>query len=168
MSDAIPPVTLADRPVGTPRLVIPALATFYAAAEPLGYLLLRVGLGAILLTHGAPKLLGTAHGVMADPYAKTAELVRAKLALPLPFVFADLVTGLETIGAACLTLGLFTRLVAPMIAVEMALICIVFWPTWVWLDRGMEYAFLMGLVALYMALRGGGRYSVDRLIGREL
>lgn len=151
----------------TSRLLFPVLAKFYVVAEPLSFALLRVGLGAILLTHGAPKLFGTAHGAMADPYAKTAELVQAKLSLPMPFLFANLVTGLETIGAVSLAIGLFTRIVAPMIAVEMAMICLVFFPTWVWLDRGMEYAFLMGLVALHIAMRGGGRYSIDRLIGRE-
>jgi hypothetical protein len=31
----------------------------------------------------------------------------------------------------------------------------------------MEYALLMGLVALGIFLNGGGRYSLDRLIGRE-
>lgn len=156
------------RPARASLLIFPALARFYSVAEPLSFALLRVGFGAILLTHGAPKLFGTAHGVMTNPYSKTAELVQAKLALPHPFFFANLVTGLETIGALCLAIGLFTRVIAPMIAVEMAMICFVFFPTWVWLDRGMEYAFLMGLVALHIAMRGGGRYSIDRLIGREV
>jgi Flp pilus assembly pilin Flp len=31
----------------------------------------------------------------------------------------------------------------------------------------MEYALLMGIIALAILCRGGGRYSVDHYIGRE-
>jgi len=31
----------------------------------------------------------------------------------------------------------------------------------VWVDRGIEFPFLMGALALYIAVRGGGRYSID-------
>jgi putative oxidoreductase len=55
-----------------------------------------------------------------------------------------------------------------MVAVQMAMICLIHYPKWAWIDRGMEYPFLMGLVALHMSFRGGGRFSADRLIGREL
>ena len=43
----------------------------------------------------------------------------------------------------------------------------VLYPNWSWGKRGMEYALFMGIVALAILLRGGGRYSLDRLIGRE-
>ena len=75
---------------------------------------------------------------------------------------------LSMIGAIMLAAGLFTRLVAPMVAVQMAMICLIHYPKWAWIDRGMEYPFLMGLVALHMSFRGGGRFSADGLIGREL
>jgi uncharacterized membrane protein YphA (DoxX/SURF4 family) len=32
----------------------------------------------------------------------------------------------------------------------------------------MEYALFMGIIALAILLRGGGRYSLDQYIGREL
>lgn len=163
-----PPVRDGRPGPGGATLVVPALALFYRAAEPISYLLLRAVLGVILFTHGLPKLLGGSHGRMADPYGKSAGLIGNNLHLPFARLFTDFVVGIETAGAICLGLGLFTRIVAPMVAVEMAMICVVFWPTWVWLDRGMEYAFLMGVVALHLSMRGGGRYSLDRLIGREL
>ena len=31
----------------------------------------------------------------------------------------------------------------------------------------MEYALFMGIIALAIFLRGGGRWSLDRMIGRE-
>lgn len=38
-------------------------------------------------------------------------------------------------------------------------------PAFAWADRGMEMPLLMGLVALYFALRGGGALSVDLRFG---
>ena len=37
-----------------------------------------------------------------------------------------------------------------------------------WLDRGIEYPLLMGFLALQISIRGGGRFSLDRLLGREI
>ena len=37
-----------------------------------------------------------------------------------------------------------------------------------WTSGGFEYPLLWGVVALAFAIRGGGRYSVDALIGREI
>ncbi len=67
-----------------------------------------------------------------------------------------------------LAAGLLTRIVAPMIAVEMAFICMIHYPVFTWIDRGMEYALLMGFVALHISFRGAGRYSLDRVIGWEI
>ena len=33
---------------------------------------------------------------------------------------------------------------------------------------GFEYVLLLGIVLFVIAIRGGGRYSVDRMIGKEL
>ena len=41
-------------------------------------------------------------------------------------------------------------------------------PKFSWGDRGYEYPLFWGLVMLAIALRGGGPYSLDRRIGREL
>jgi putative oxidoreductase len=38
-----------------------------------------------------------------------------------------------------------------------------FWP-----DGGFEYPLLSGVVALSFAVRGGGRYSLDAKLGREI
>jgi len=150
------------------KLLFPSLGRIYSSLEPLSYAVLRTAFGIILLTHGLPKMLGSAHGKMADPFGTTAMLIQSKLGLPFPVFFAYCVTAIETVGALCLAAGLLTRVIAPVVAVEMAMICLVFWPTWAWLDRGMEYAFLMGLVALHLTMRGGGPYSIDRLLRREL
>jgi len=69
-------------------------------------------------------------------------------------------------------LGLFTRFFAAAIAIEFALITFVaHWPNgfgWTNPRGGWEYPFLWGLIFVAIALRGGGPYSLDRKIGREL
>ena len=57
---------------------------------------------------------------------------------------------------------------AYFIAIEMAVISFaVLYPSWSWGRRGMEYALFMGLIAISVLLRGGGRYSLDRLLRKE-
>ena len=41
-------------------------------------------------------------------------------------------------------------------------------PVFGWTQRGYEYPLFWGLVMLAIALRGGGPYSLDRKLGREL
>ena len=41
-------------------------------------------------------------------------------------------------------------------------------PKFGWTGQGYEYPLMWGLVMLAIALRGGGPYSLDRVIGREL
>jgi putative oxidoreductase len=66
-------------------------------------------------------------------------------------------------------IGLFTRVAATMIAIEMIVITFVFqWGFgYFWTNRGYEYALLLALLCIAILFRGGGRLSVDRLIGRE-
>ena len=149
-------------------LVFDGLGPLYARMRPLAYAALRAGFGVAMVTHGLPKLLGTSHGSMADPMAGSINLIGNVLHLPGAPLLALFVAVLEGVGGAMLTVGFLTRLVAPMIAVQMAFICLALGPNWPWIDRGIEYPFILGLLALFIAMRGGGAVSIDRLIGREL
>jgi putative oxidoreductase len=143
------------------RLYFPGLQSFYSIAVPLGYLLMRLCLGLILVQHGWGKLFG-------DDIPHTAQNF-VKLGWPAPIALSYLVGCLEFFGGLMLAAGLFTRVVAAMIAVEMAVIAfLVLWPVWGWSQHGMEYAFMMGVFAFAMALRGGGSYSFDKILGREI
>ena len=75
----------------------------------------------------------------------------------------------ELFGAFFLAIGFLTRLAALSILVEMAVIVfVILWPNgYFWTNRGVEYALLLGLLALACIFRGGGRYSVDHLLPRE-
>lgn len=130
--------------------------------ELAGYALLRVAFGIVLFTHGLPKALGQPHGSMADPMAGSVRLIGEVMGLPFAPQLAWLVMLLETVGAAMLAAGLRTRTVALLVAGEMAGISLALGPAWPWIDRGIEYPVLMGCLALYMAVRGGGHYALDQ------
>lgn len=150
------------------ELLFPSLAPFYATAKPAAYGLLRAAFGLTIVTHGLPKLLGVAHGSMADPLGGSTKLIANVLHLPFAPQLAMFVALLETFGGLAVAVGLATRLIAPMLGVQMLLISIALGPTYPWIDRGVEYPLMLGFIALMISMHGGGRYSIDRLIGREL
>ncbi|HTV37176.1 MAG TPA: DoxX family protein [Xanthobacteraceae bacterium] len=125
---------------------------------PWGYTLIRIALGLILLPHGYAKLF------LNDAAPTSRHFAQWGWAYPLAWAY--LIGALEFFGGLLLALGLFTRVVAIAFVLEMAVISFaVLYPTWDWGHHGMEYSFLMGLVALGLALGGGGPYSLDRRIG---
>ena len=144
---------------------LPALRRFYTWAEPISFAMLRACFGVVMVTHGLPKLMRTSHGSMADPMAASTRLIETVLGLPLPGVFAMFVALLEGVGGAMLALGLGTRVIAPMMAVQMLAICYILGPTWVWIDRGIEFPVLMLFVTVFLSVKGSGRYSLDRAMG---
>ena len=151
---------MVDQDVGSGRLYIAGLAPLYARLAPLSYPLMRCCLGLMLVPHGFGKLF------LADLPHTVPNMV--KMGLPMPVLWAYWIGILEFFGGLLLAVGLFTRIVAAMIAVEMAVICFfVLWPNYGWTNRGIEYPLMMGIFALAMFLRGGGPLSLDRRIGRE-
>lgn len=138
-----------------------------ARYEPVAYALLRLVFAIVIFTHGLPKALGTAHGSMADPMAGSIGLIGNVMGLPFAPQLAYLVMLLETVGALALALGFRTRTVALLLALEMVGISLALGPTWPWIDRGIEYPVLMLFLALYMVFRGGGPWSLDRVVGRK-
>lgn len=154
--------------VSTRRYLVRSLGQVYEATAAMFYGLLRFAFGAIVFTHGLPKLLSMPHGSMTDPLAGSIHLIRDVIGLPFAPQIAALVVLLETAGALMLAAGLLTRVVALAIALEMIGISTALGPTWPWTDRGIEYPVLMMFLALYIAARGGGRYALDRLLPIEV
>lgn len=152
-------------PVARERLLLPQLDAFYRRAEPVLYALLRFVFGVVMFTHGLPKALGIPHGSMADPMAGSTRMIQDVMGLPFAPQLAFLVMLLETVGALMLALGLWARPVALLIALQMVGICFALGPTWPWIDRGIEFPFLMGFLALYIAVRGSGQFALERKIG---
>jgi putative oxidoreductase len=147
-----------------PRLIFPALAPFYNWARELSWPIIRITVGGTLLVHGISKLMGP--GVTAF----SGGLAQRGIEPALPFAYA--VFSLETVGAVLIILGLFTRPIAAAIAIEFAVITfIAHFPNgygWSSPRGGWEYPLLWGLIFFAISLRGGGPYSFDRKIGREV
>jgi putative oxidoreductase len=143
------------------ELFIPALAGLYRSFAPWSYALMRFATGAILVPHGVQKILNV-------PIAKFAQNIAAK-GLPFPEALAYLTYAAESVVPACLAIGLLTRIAAAIIGIEMLVIVFVFqWQFgYFWTNRGYEFALLWALLSIAIFFKGGGRYSVDRLIGRE-
>ena len=102
------------------------------------------------------------------PISKFAPNIAAK-GLPFAEGLAYLTYFAETVAAACLAIGLFTRIAAAMIGIEMLVIVFIFhWQFgYFWTVRGYEFALLWLLLCIAIFFKGGGRYSIDRMIGRE-
>jgi putative oxidoreductase len=139
------------------RLFIPGLAGFYDWVKPYCYPLIRLATGAILIPNGIPK-------VMAGLEATSAGMAKQQFAMPT--LIAVVVMATETIGGFCVAIGFLTRFWAAAIAIEMAVIA--FYIQWNNGYSRVEQFLLWGIIAFAIALRGGGRCSVDRLIGWEL
>ena len=151
-----------------PRLIFPALSTFYAHGRVASYVALRIAFGLTIVTHGLPKLTGSAHGSMADPFAGSVNLIGNVLGLPFAPQLAMFIALLEVIGGLAVAVGFATRLFAPMLAIQMAAICVALGPTYPWIDRGIEYPLVLGFVALLISMHGATAFSVDTRLGREL
>jgi putative oxidoreductase len=105
---------------------------------------------------------------MTNPMAGTTQLIEGSLGLPFAPQFALFVGLLEGIGGLMLAAGLTTRPLAAAFAIQMVFICFATGPTYPWIDRGIEYPIVLGLIAAAIALRGGGRFAIDAVIRARL
>lgn len=145
-----------------PKLLFSGLEGFYRHAIPFSWFIVRFAVGLNLFIHGLGKI-GRVEGP-ASLLKKNPEL--AVIGAELTFTLLII----ELIGGACITVGAFTRFFAAAAAIEMAVITFyIYWGNgYAWTARGYEYTLMWGLVLFAIALRGGGPWSVDRAIGREL
>jgi putative oxidoreductase len=144
--------------VNEPRLLLPFLGGFYRAVSDLHWPIIRLTVGATVFIHGGwSKINGAWRGLAAG---------MPKMGIEPAVPMALLITGLETVGVVCVILGLFTRFFAAALAIQMAYITFVIMG-----PRGFaayELTLIWGAIFFAIALRGGGPYSLDRRIGREL
>lgn len=116
-------------------------------------LILRLGIGALMLTHGWPKLLRLFEG--------------GEISFPDPLGIGSLMSLImasltEVAGSVLVMLGLATRLAAASLAFTMFVAAFV-----VHADdpfQRKEPGLMYLLVYIVLIITGSGRYSVDRLI----
>jgi putative oxidoreductase len=127
-------------------------------------LLLRFGVGLIFLFTGIQKVLpGTAATV--DYFSQ--------LGIPWPTLLGPFVSYLELLGAFLLILGLLTRLLSALFISEMLVVLLVVrLPIAVDADSvvdafaALRLELLIALAAGCLVLLGGGRWSLDAVVGR--
>lgn len=144
------------------KLIYPGLAGFYATMSPIAGTLVRIVVGIMFLMHVSGKF-------HAGPAAIAANIM-AKDGLEPSLLWAYVVMALELVGGICLIIGLFTRFFAAALAIEM-LIALLFHHLskgYAAGGGGYEYVLLIGIVLFTIAMRGGGPYSVDAKLGKEL
>jgi len=149
-------------PKGEVKLLFPSLAGFYETMLPIAATFVRIVVGIMFLVHVSGKFKAGAAAVAAN--------ILAKNGIEPALMWAYIIMFLESVGGVCLILGLFTRFFAAALAIEM-LIALLFAHLvkgYAAGAGGYEYVLLIGAVCLMFAIRGGGIYSVDRLIGKEL
>ena len=149
----------------TTRLYLPALGGIYSAVGEYAEPILRIALGGVLIPHGMQKLFGAFGGMGFTANAALFD----KLGYTPGVFWGTLVGCTELFGGILLVIGLFTRFAAAAVLIFM-LTAIHFTSAkgFFWSNGGMEYPILIGVCALFFLIRGGGSYSVDHAIGREI
>jgi len=133
-----------------------------ARLPAIGYALARVWFALLILPSGYEK-------VFADGATRIAAGNVLKTGFYPPMFWAWVVAILELVGMLMLAAGLLTRPIAFMFFVEMAVITVTIqMPNgYFWTSRGCEFALLLTLVSFAFVMGGGGKYSLDRRIGKE-
>jgi putative oxidoreductase len=142
------------------RLIIPALGPIYRALAPYTETMIRLVAGLSFVPHGYPKLF--------DPAASAAFLEESGYH---PGMFWAVLLGCtETLGGLFLAAGLLTRVVCvPILIFLITAITTYHWPNgFAWNEQGFEYPLFWAIVVFHFLIHGGGPYSIDAVIGREV
>ncbi len=127
--------------------------------QGLGLAILRVVVGIVFLVHGGQKLLLFGPGNFGGQ-------ALAGLGVPLPVFMGYVVTFVELIGGILLIVGLFTRLVAILLALDMLVATLmVHLPNGFFMaNNGFEFTLLLLATAAALAVAGPGEVSLDRTL----
>jgi putative oxidoreductase len=136
--------------------IIPGLA-WYRPFEPFAYAFIRFCTGAIVLSHGAHRLF----------YGATVKELGS-----LSYFSASAIGAFELVGGAMLAVGLVTRPVALLLFIEWLCIAMAVpvrpGGSWLLLGATPHYPAMVAAFCFAFVLRGGGHYSLDRTIGKEV
>ncbi|MGH7800005.1 MAG: DoxX family protein [Thermodesulfobacteriota bacterium] len=127
--------------------------------QNIGFLFLRIFVGGtMLLAHGVPKLL--------DPKPFIEAL--SSNGFPLPNIMAYLSISAEAVFPVFIILGVFTRVSALIVAINMFVAAFVFHLN----IKGdpfsnLEKAFVYMIVFIFIAIAGGGDWTLKRLFNKK-
>ena len=129
--------------------------SFFSTWAPRVLSILRIVAGFLILQHGLQKVFGFPAGPQPQPTPPLLSMM-------------GFVGILELVGGILLIIGLFTRPAAFILSGLLAVAYFMahapggFWPV---LNKG-ELAALYSFVFLYLAVAGGGEWSLDRMLRR--
>jgi putative oxidoreductase len=125
--------------------------------KPLALLLLRIGIGIVFIYHGYPKL-----------FTHTHDMMTAFQHMGFPAYFVYIAGVIEFFGGIVLILGLFTRIVALLLACEMAIAVLkVHLPQGAITDvKNYEFPMVLAVACFALATIGAGILSIDHAIYR--
>jgi putative oxidoreductase len=129
--------------------------------------ILRLVLGVVFFAHGAQKVLGWFGG---PGYEATMQMFTGRMGIPA--VFAELAILAEFLGGIGLIVGLLSRLAAFGIAINMVVAVVMvhasngLFMNWQGKQagEGYEYHLLAIAMAVFIAVRGAGAWSLDRVL----
>ena len=138
--------------------------------DDIASLVLRLFLGAVFFPHGAQKVLGWFGG---SGFSATMEAFTTKMGIPAFLAFLAILA--ESAGSVGLITGFLTRLSAFGIACNMVVAILTvhmkngFFMNWSGKQQGegFEYHLLVIAIAVALMIKGGGRWSIDRLIAKK-
>ena len=144
-----------------PRLVFPFMAPVYRIGGCIAWPLVRIIAGLNLVPHGASKLFGGMEQTISHFAAGGLE--------PAAFL-AYLVACTEFFGGLMIAFGLLTRFAAAAATIFLfvAIVHVHFAKGFFFMSGGYEYPLLWMAVTFAVFLKGGGPFSIDARIGREL
>lgn len=138
-----------------PAKFIPALV-WYRPFERFALAFIRVCAGALIVPHGIDRLF----------------LSGAQKELGMLSGMPGLAGGVELVAGALLLLGLLTRPAALLLTIEWALIAMAVpvraGQSWMLLGGTPHHPAYMAAICFAFIFAGGGPYSLDRLLGREV
>lgn len=126
---------------------------------PWGITILRVEVGLVFLMHGWQKLF-VLH------FAGVAGFL-GHLGVPLPMVAAVVLTLVEFLGGAALVLGLFTRWVPWLLAIDMVVAILLVHLKNGFFVPGVEFALTLLAANIALALAGPGEASADGVLAKK-
>ncbi|QYJ91555.1 DoxX family protein [Shewanella halotolerans] len=128
-------------------------------------LVLRLPLGLIFAAHGAQKLFGWFGGYGLEGTGQWM----ASVGFEPGYLMALLAGSAEFFGGLALVLGLLTRPAAALTAFTMAVAMTLHVGNGLFVsNNGYEFALILLAASLSLAVQGGGRYSVDKLLTGRL
>jgi putative oxidoreductase len=126
----------------------------------LGLTIVRILVGIVFTAHGAQKLFVFGLAGVAGAFGQ--------MGIPHPSIAGPGVAILEFVGGLLILFGLFTRIIAILLAIDMlGAIFFVHLKNGFFLPTGFEFAFAMLMCNLALVFGGPGAYAIEsRFMGR--